>query len=73
MVSVTAQYNGYWVSSPGGKVAGALTTHPHLALRLKKGVELSSTSPLPLGLQGLLQDEFTFYIFPMNICVLYTH
>jgi hypothetical protein len=25
-----------WVSSPGGKVAGALTTHPHLALKLKE-------------------------------------
>jgi hypothetical protein len=39
---VTAQYNGYRVSSSGGKLAEALTTHPHLALRLKKEVELSS-------------------------------
>lgn len=49
MMLVTAQYNGYRVSSLGGKVARALTTHSHLALRLKKEVELSSTfnnSPL---------------------------
>jgi len=33
----------------------ALTTHPHLVLRLKK--EYSYTSTPPLGLHGLLQGE----------------
>jgi len=46
-------YNVYRVF-PGGKAAGgvALTTHHHLAPRLKK--EFSYTSTPPLGLRGLL-------------------
>jgi len=32
-------YNGYRVF-PGGKVAGALTIHPHLAPRLRKSIAI---------------------------------
>jgi hypothetical protein len=53
-------------------VAGALTTHTLLALRLKKEVELSSTPPFP-SLQGLLQDECYLLPFPHeHVCSLHT-
>jgi hypothetical protein len=49
-------YNGYRVFS-GGKASRnvALTTHPHLAPRLKKGYTHTSTPPL--GLHGLFWGE----------------
>ena len=50
--SLSQWYSGY------GK---ALTTHPHLALRLKQ--EYSYTSTPPLGLYDLLYGEHSIYCF----------
>ena len=50
-------YNGYRVSLLGGKAVGGvvLTTHPHLAPRLKE--EYSYNSTCPLGLRDLFLGE----------------
>jgi hypothetical protein len=51
-----------------------LTTHPHLALRLKK--EWSCTSAPPLGLCGLYYGELYFYsvkILKFLVCELNIH
>jgi len=51
-----------WLLGPTGGVkqlgsGKAMTTHPHLALRLRK--EYSYTSPPPLHLHGLSRVNFT--------------
>ena len=55
-------YNGYRVSLPGVKRLGrGVSTHLHLAPRLKK--EQSYTYTPPLGLRGLFQGEIYFYLY----------
>jgi len=50
---------------PEGKAAEvALTTHPHLAPRLRK--EYSYTSIPPLGLRGLFQGELYLYLYLLH-------
>jgi len=45
----------------------ALTTHPHLAPRLKK--EYSYISISPLVLRGLFYGEIYLYLYYRKICV----